>query len=188
MTTISKTSITPDELLNMPDAVSYELVDGKLVERHMGSESSAIAAMIARLLLNFVQPRRAGKVFTADCGYQVFPDDPKKVRKPDVSFIRAGRLPNERAPAGWVHIPPDLAVEVLSPGDTAYEVDEKLREYQSVGVPLIWVVNPKTRTVRIHRPQDDPQGPISILNESDTITGERVLEGFTCPVAEFFRI
>ena len=115
-------------------------------------------------------------------------DDPDKVRKPDVSFIRAGRLPNDRAPAGWVHIPPDLAVEVLSPGDTAYEVDEKLREYQSVGVLLIWVVNPKTKTVRIHRPQGDPLGPISILSESDTITGERVLEGFTCPVAEFFRI
>ena len=188
MTTAAKTSITPEELLNMPDAVDYELVGGKLVERHMGSESSAVALVIGSILLDFVRRRRAGYVFTADCGYECFPDDPKKVRKPDVSFVRHGRLPNDRPPRGYIKLSPDLAIEVLSPGDTAYEVDEKLREYQAAGVPLIWVVNPTTRTVRIHRLQDDPLGLISMLKESDTITGERVLEGFACPVAEFFKI
>ena len=188
MTTAAKTSITPDELLNLPDAVDYELVAGELVERHMGSESSAIAAVIGYLLLGFVRPKRLGKVFTTDCGYLIFPNEPTRVRKPDVSFIRAGRLPNDRAPEGYVRIPPDLVVEVLSPGDTAYEVDQKVNEYLSVGVKLIWVVNPRTRNVRIHRLPNDPLGPISILNESDMITEESVLSGFNCPVAEFFQI
>jgi Uma2 family endonuclease len=183
-----KQEITPDELLNLPDSVSYELVAGELVERHNSAESSAIAALIGFLLLRFVQPRRVGKAFAPDCGYQIFPNDPNKLRKPDVSLIRNGRLPDERAPEGYVRIAPDLVVEVLSPGDTAYEIDQKVNEYLSVGVPLIWVVNPKTRTVRIHRPHDDERGPISFLTETDTITGERVLEGFSSPVAEFFRI
>lgn len=188
MTTAVKPEITPEELLKLPDSVKYELVDGQLLERHMGSESSAIAAMIAHLLLGFVQSRRAGKVFTTDCGYQIFRDSPGRIRRPAVSFIRSGRLPGERAPDGYITIAPDLAVEVLSPGDTAVEIDQKVEEYLHAGVTLVWVVNPKTRTVRIHRPPDDPRGAISILGESDTISGERVLEGFECPVAEFFQI
>jgi len=82
----------------------------------------------------------------------------------------------------------DLAVEVLSPGDSAYEVDQKLAEYLSAGVTLIWVVNPDTRTVRIHRPRNAQPGPISMLHESDTIDGEEVLPGFSCKVSEFFEI
>lgn len=188
MTAAVKTGTTPEELLNMPDSVNYELVGGKLVERNRGAESSAVALVIGSLLLNFVRSRRAGKVFTTDCGYQIFPDDREKVRKSDVSFIRAGRLPNERPPDGWVGITPDLVVEVLSPGDTAYEIDQKVNEYLAAGVLIIWVVNPRTRTVRIHRPQNDERGPISFLNESDTITGERVIADFECRVAEFFQI
>src|SRR3954471_1540684 len=123
MTTVAaKSVITPEELLTMPDAVNYELVRGSLVERHMGSESSAIALSIGAMLLAFVKARRSGHVFTTDCGYQCFPDDPQKVRKPDVSFIKMGRLPDEQVPKGHCRIAPDFCVEVVSPGDLAYEV------------------------------------------------------------------
>jgi Uma2 family endonuclease len=152
--------ITPEDLLHLPDGVSYELVNGNLVERHMGSESSAVAATIVTAFSNFVRSRREGHVFTTDCGYRCFPDDPEKVRKPDVSFVRAGRLPGGRPPEGWILIPPDLAVEVLSPGDLAYEVDEKVAEYLAAGVKVVWIVNPKTRIIRIHRPDASPLGPI----------------------------
>jgi Uma2 family endonuclease len=184
----AKLPMTPEQLLNLPDAVNYELVDGQLVVRHMGSESSAIALAIGSLLRTFVRSRHAGHVFAADCGYLCFPDAPGKIRKPDVSFIRTGRLPNERPPLGHIEISPDLAVEVLSPRDLAYEVDEKITEYLAAGVRLIWVVNPKTRTVRIHRPGDVQRGPISTLNHNETITGEEVLPGFECQVLEFFDI
>jgi Uma2 family endonuclease len=184
----AKAVFTPEELLSLPDAVNFELVDGSLLERHMGSESSAIAMAIGVILGNFVRSRRLGHIFTADCGYQCFPDATSKVRKPDVSFIRTGRLEGERIPQGHLRIAPDLAVEVLSPGDLAYEIDEKVQEYLAAGVRLIWVVSPNTRTLRIHRPRDARLGPISALVESDSISGEDILPGFQCAVSEFFQI
>src|SRR3954469_7627368 len=156
-----KAVFTPKDLLVLPDAVNYELIDGILVERHMGSESSAVAVAISVILYTFVKARRLGHVFTTDCGYQCFADAPGKVRKPDVSFVRSGRLPNDRPPEGHIKLAPDLVVEVISPGDLAYEIDEKVAEYLAAGVRLVWVVNPKTRSVRIHRPKDSSRGPIA---------------------------
>jgi len=177
---------TPDELLAMPDAVNYELVDGRLVERHMGLESSEVAVRVLLLLGPHVVGKGVGRLFGADAGYRCFPDDPAKVRTPDLSFIRTGRLPGERAPAGHCPIAPDLAVEVVSPNDLMYEVDDKVLEYLGAGVALVWVVNPRTRTVRVHRPRESPLGPISLLGGTDAIGGEDVIPGFSCPVAEFF--
>jgi Uma2 family endonuclease len=187
MSILSPTStVTPEELLAMPDGVDFELVDGKLVERHMGMESSEIAGQIFGLLWMFLRDHRLGRLFGADAAYRCFPDAPGKVRKPDVSFIRNGRLPGDQTPTGYCPIYPDLAVEVISPGDLAYEIDEKVAEYLKVGVRLVWTVHPPTRTVRIHRPRSAAAGPISELAGSDTITGEEVLPDFACNVAEFF--
>lgn len=181
-----ETTFTPEDLLLMEDGVNYELVDGKLVERHMGMESSEIALRIAFLIGLFLRDHPLGRLFGADASYQCFPDFPKKVRKPDVSFIRSQRLPDGRVPTGHCLVAPDLAVEVISPGDLAYEVEEKVSEYLQAGVPLVWVVNPPTRTVRIHRPRHSPRGPVAELTGDDAITGEDVLPGFTCAVREFF--
>ena len=180
------TLFTPDDLLHMEDAVNYELVDGKLVERHMGMESSEVALRIALLIGMFLRDHKLGKLFGADAGYQCFADAPNKVRKPDVSFIQSGRLPGERTPTGHCPIPPDFAVEVVSPGDLAYEVEEKVAEYLQAGVKLVWVVNPPTRTVRALRPKSSPRGPIAEFSGDDEISGEDVLPGFACKVSEFF--
>jgi Uma2 family endonuclease len=178
--------VTPEELLELPDAVNYELVDGKLVERHTGLESSEIAARIIILIGTFIRARKLGRLFGADAGYQCFPDAPGKVRKPDVSFVRAGRLKDDRAPKGHCFVPPDLVIEVVSPGDLAHEIEEKVVEYLGAGVPLVWVVYPPTRTVEIRRPRASAQGPVSQLADADTISGEEVLPGFSCAVSEFF--
>ena len=177
---------TPEELLELPDSVNYELVEGRLVERNMGMESSEIAARIVFVLALFMQERRLGRLFGADASYRCFPNAPAMVRKPDVSFVKAGRLPGDRAPAGHCPIPPDLAVEVVSPGDLAYEIEEKVAEYIRAGVPLVWVVYPPTRTVRVHRPATSPLGVVSELSAKDTISGEDVLPGFSTPVGAFF--
>jgi Uma2 family endonuclease len=187
-TAAAKTVWTPEDLLALPDSVNYELVDGALVERHMGSESSAIALAIGVALANYIRAKKLGHLFTTDCGYQCFPADTGRVRKPDVSFIRVGRLPGERLPKGHVKIPPDLAVEVLSRNDLADEVEEKVQEYLSVGVPLVWVVSPTTRTIRIHRQPNAALGPISALTEADKISREDVIAGFECSVKEFFDV
>ena len=180
------TQFTPDDLLRMEDAINYELVDGKLVERHMGMESSEIAARIVLLIGLFLRDHPLGRLFGADASYQCFPNASKNVRKPDVSFIRSGRLPGDRAPTGHSPIAPDLTVEVISPNDLAYEVEEKVAEYLQAGVPLVWIVNPPTRTVRIRRPKSSPRGPVAELSGDDVITGEDVLPDFSCKVSEFF--
>jgi Uma2 family endonuclease len=186
MTTIitSKTTFTPEDLLNLSDAVDYELVDGRLVERRLGNESSVVAGAILTILNVFVRGKRKGFVAGADAGYQCFPGAPDKVRKPDVSYVRAGRMPGDLPPKGFARIAPDLAVEVLAPNDLASEIEEKVSEYLSAGVKLVWVVNPQLKTVRIHR----PNGAITGLTATDRISGEDVIEGFECEVAEFFRL
>lgn len=178
--------ITPEDLLNLADAARYELIEGKLVERNMGMESSEIAIRIAILIGMFLREDRLGHLYGADASYQCFPDAPKMVRKPDVSFIRIGRLPGERTPQGHCLISPDLAVEVLSPGDLAYEVEDKVVAYLNAGVPLVWVVNPSTRSVRIRRPRSSSLGTASELASGDIISGDDILPGFSCKVDEFF--
>lgn len=177
---------TPDELANMPGGESFELVDGRLVERKMGNESSLIGGRIYGILFVFLSTHRLGKLFPADAGFQCFADDRDRVRKPDVSFVRAGRLPGDRPSKGFDRIAPDLVVEVVSPGDSAEAVQEKVQEYLGASVRLVWVVYPSTRTVRVHRPRSAAVGSNPDLSEGDTITGEDVLPGFTCPIREFF--
>ncbi len=183
MSTASRKKIyTPEDLLKMSDGKSYELVDGKLVRRSMGSESSWVGGRVYRLLSDFCEPNNSGWVWPADNSYQCFPDAPTKVRKPDVSFIRRGRLPGERPPKGHCTIAPNLAVEVLSPWEFASRIDTKVQEYLKAGVELVWIINPELRSVRIHR----PDGSITELHENDELTGENVLPGFHCRVSALF--
>ena len=177
---------TPEDLLHLPDAVGFELVDGNLVERNMGMESSGIAARIIVLLGKFIFDHKLGLLFGSDAGFQCFPAHPNMVRRPDVSFIRTGRLRDDLPPKGHCLIAPDLAVEVISPNDLAYDVEEKVAQYLAAGVPLVWVVNPPTRSVRIHRPRSSRLGSVSELSVDDAIAGEDVLPGFSIPIEDFF--
>ncbi len=174
--------LTPDEFLRMPENKSYELIDGHPVEKHMGGESSFVGVRISHCLTQHLGSQASGWVLGADAGYRCFPTHPRLVRKPDVSFIRAGRLPDERLPKGDILIPPDLAVEVVSPNDLYNEVDVKVSEYLTVGVPLVWVVNPEARTACVFR----PDGSARRLREDEEIDGSDVLPGFRCRLAEFF--
>jgi Uma2 family endonuclease len=171
---------TPEDLLAMPDEKSYELVDGELVERNMGAESSEIGGNLYFLLRMFCREHDRGIVWPADNGYQCFPHAPSLVRRPDVSFVKRGRLPGDVSPKGWVRIPPDLAVEVVSPNDLAGELEEKLDDYRNAGVPLVWVIYPEQRKARIFH----LDGPAVELMEADELSGEDVIPGFRCPLRE----
>lgn len=149
MSTIEATRYTPEDLLTIPDGERYELVDGQLAEKPMGAESDWIGDELRMLMRTFVKARKWGHTFGPETGYQWFQDDPNKVRKPDGSFIAAGRLPGDRIPKGHIRIVPDLAVEVISPDDLYYEVEAKVSEYREAGVRLIWVVNPDQRKVKV---------------------------------------
>jgi Uma2 family endonuclease len=178
----TKTQYTPEDLLAMPDGKSYELVGGQLVERNMGAESSWIGGRLLLRLGRFCEEHEVGWPFPADNGYQCFAHDPGLVRKPDVSFIKYSRLPGKKLPKGWIRVFPDLAVEVVSPNDTVYELEDKLEDFQKAGVPLVWVIYPNSRTVRVHR----GDGSIIYLHEEDQLSGEDVIPGFRCSVREIF--
>src|SRR5207302_1787339 len=113
---------------------------------------------------------------------QCFPAKPKQVRMPDAAFVSAGRLPEDGTPDGYIKIAPDIAVEVISPNEEYEEVEEKVAEYRSAGVKLIWVISPKSKTVLIRR----LDGTCTEVGEAGTLSGENVLPGFTCTVAELF--
>ncbi|MFI5457919.1 MAG: Uma2 family endonuclease [Isosphaerales bacterium] len=182
MSTVVEKTYTPEDLLAMPDGKSYELVDGHLVERNMSVLSSWVGSRLHRFIDTFVDENHLGWSWHADLGFVCFPDAPGKVRRPDVAFVRKERLPEGPTSERYLYIHPDLAVEVISPNDLAYHVDNKVVEYLDAGVPLIWVINPEARTVRIHR--DDRS--VGWLREKDELSGEDVLPGFHCRVSALF--
>ncbi len=180
--------VTADELLAKPDGFRFELVNGELVERHIGSESEFVGSNFQGLLWSFCQQSQAGYVNGSNAGYQCFeeffPDDPDRVRKPDVSFIAADRIPQDAKLKGHCSIVPDLVVEVVSPNDLYGDVEAKVDEYLRVGVKLVWVADPKTKAIRIHR----ADGTIQDVGLKDELSGEDVVPSFRCAVQDVFRL
>lgn len=175
------TLLSPDDLLGMPDGENYELIDGVPREKQMGAQSGEINARVIAALVQYIRQHRLGHIYDSQTGFRCFPNN--RVRKPDSAFVAAGRLPNDRSPEGDITIPPDLAAEVVSPHDTYEEVMAKVADYKKVRVRLIWVISPVTRTVLVRR----LDGTCVELAENDTLSGDDVLPGFTCPVSELFQ-
>jgi Uma2 family endonuclease len=175
--------ITPEELLAMPDGGHFELIDGELRARHVSALSNLVAAEVNRRVGNHCQAHGLGWFFAAEQGYQCFPWNPVKVRRADCSFIRRDRYSFEQlAEDGFTRIPPDLAVEVVSPNDRVGALDEKVDEYLRAGVRLIWVVRPAARAVQVFGGDRSE----SWLWAADELSGEDVLPGFRCRVDELF--
>jgi Uma2 family endonuclease len=177
-----KTLLTPEDLLALPDQKSFELVNGRLVERDGSVLSSWIGGNVAGLIGNRGDRDRHGWIFGADNGCQCFPDMPNTVRRPNVSYVRAGRLSWDQINDGWLRVVPDLVVEVISPKNLSYVVLEKIAMFHRAGVPLIWIVWPVLHAVRIVRRDDST----TLLREGDELSGEDVIPGFACPVAAIF--
>ena len=174
---------TPDDLLRMPDNSTMELVNGQIVEKQVSAESSEIEALFALRFGIFLLGQPIAKVYPASLGYQCFDDNPTKVRKPETTVIRLERLNKLPDPnPGCMPIVPDLAVEVISPNDVVYDVDEKISEYLDAGFPLVWLADPKARAVTVYPLNGRPV----IHTADDELTAEAVLPGFRCRVGDFF--
>ena len=144
---------TADQLLREPSLGRCELVRGELVLMSpSGSLHAIIAAKMAGLLWDFVEPRKLGWVFGAEGGFQIGPRS-QHGPAPDVAFVSAARMP-ATIPAGFFPGPPDLAVEVLSPHDRASEVLAKVSDWLETGCPLVWVVDPENRSVTVYGRQE----------------------------------
>jgi Uma2 family endonuclease len=157
-----------------------ELIDGILVEKVMGYRESVLALFIARVLGNWVAPRRLG-VLAGEAGMMRLARG--LVRIPDVSFVSWKRLPGGHVPEEPIpDLTPDLAVEVLSPSNTDAEMATKLHNYFAAGVRLVWYVDPRTRTVDIYTALDRS----TRLTEDRTLDGGDVLPGFALSLRELF--
>jgi Uma2 family endonuclease len=176
--------MTVDEFLvaDVPDG-KVELVRGELrVTPPPGAPHGTAGTNLVVLLSNHVNANNLGHVFGDSFGY-VLTQLPHTVRVPDLSFVRADRLPAEGIGPGLLRFAPDLAVEVLSPSESALELEEKLADYTMAGTPLIWVVDPVRRTVRIM----NSARPVRWLQEADTLDADDIIPGFTCAVSAIFR-
>lgn len=155
----------------------WELIDGEPVEMTPSSdESSWIAGEIFGHLWNYLQSHPIGRAFPADAGFVIFADR-DTVRAPDVAFVRMERLP--ALSRAFVSVPPDLAVEVLSPSDRLADALSKVSMYLQAGVPLVWLIDPMRRTAMVFQPDMLP----AIIDEHGVLDGEAILPGFTLPLA-----
>jgi Uma2 family endonuclease len=183
MSTTATKLLTAEEfaaLPDPPDGSRQELVKGVVVTmpppkgRH-----GIVCSKIDRLIGNYAEAKNLGWTTSNDTG-AILERDPDTVRGPDVGFWSIARQPD--VPDDYFEIPPDLAVEVLSPDDRRNRVREKIREYIAAGVPLVWLVDPETRTVTVYTGR--LRG--TELDESDQLDGGEVVPGFSCKVGDLF--
>jgi len=175
--------MTPEEFLVYPlENVKAELVRGELrVNPPGGGPHGCAGSNLIAMLIAHVGSRGLGRVFGDGVGYQLL-QLPRTVRVPDASFVRADQLPPEGIGAGLFKFAPAIAIEVLSPSETASELQEKLEDYRVAGTDLVWVADPVRRTVMVVA----SNAPLLLLQEGETLTGGDVLPEFSCAVDEIF--
>jgi Uma2 family endonuclease len=168
--------------LDFPDGRA-ELVRGRVVRMsHPGMKHGVIVVRIAAQLLSYVDQHPLGYV-TNEAGF-ILARDPDTVRGPDVSFVSFERMAGQALPEKWLQFSPDLAVEVISPSERPKHIREKVQDWFAGGARRVWLFYPRTRNVYVLRSPTEVQ----ILGPEDTLTGDDVLPGFSCPVAELFKI
>ncbi len=173
---------TEADLLRLPKDVQRmcELVDGTLVVKAMGAPESAMAFAFATFIGPYLRTNRIAVVLGPDGHTRYFGN---QVRMPDVAIILRSRLPGGALPTDPIcPVPPDLAIEILSPGNTRKEIAKKLKVYFRSGVKLAWVVNPRKRTVQVYSSPHD----FTELGESDRLDAGDILPGFSLSIQEWF--
>lgn len=180
MTEPQRRPLTAEDLYDLPlDDVRAELVGGELVcEPPAGFEHGVRAAGIGYHLLRFIEDHPIGVVCGAETGFVLF-RNPDTVRAPDAAFVTRERAECFVDREKYFEGAPDLAAEVVSPGDFRREVAEKIRDYLAAGTRLVWVIDPRRRTVTVHRPGADPR----VLGPDDLLEGGDLLPGFALPVS-----
>lgn len=158
-----------------------ELAKGALVEMApTGGVHGVLALEIGYHLLHYVKQHDLGVVTAAETGF-ILAADPATVRAPDAAFVAKGRLSGP-LPDRYFPLAPDLAVEVVSPNDSAQQVRERVLDYLNAGTRLVWVVYPEAKTVDVYRPKD-----VRVVDIHGMLEGEDVLPGFKLAVREVFR-
>jgi Uma2 family endonuclease len=204
MTTLTQTISTPHQPLthnlaeeNLPerkiwteaefmalsaDGHHYELVDGELVDMgDSGAKHGHICSLLMITLGSYVHSQKLGAMFDSSTAFRM---QNGNKRSPDISFVSKEKLRGlEEMPDGFLDGAPDLAIEVLSPGNTVAEMHHKLVEYFQSGTRLAWVIHPQASYVLVYR---SPH-PDRLLKSTDSLEGEEVAPGFTMLLSELFQ-
>lgn len=158
----------------------YELADGVLLEKVMGWKESLIAGRLLAALWEYLEAHPLGTLLTADGPVRL---QPGRIRIPDISFISWERMPDdEDEDDGILDAVPDLAVEVLSKGNTPEEMTRKLRDYFRAGVRLVWVLDPRAKTAAVHTGVNRKRD----IGKDGSLEGGKVLPGFVIPLKKVF--
>jgi Uma2 family endonuclease len=179
----SEPYVTAAAFAEMPDAEGFELDDGILRRREVSRESSAVGLLVGVAFALFAKSSRLGRAFGSDLGLQIIAGRPERVPRADAVFVTHDRLAHATHPDhAYLEVPPNVAVEVVSPTNHAGEIDRKVTEYLAAGVDLVWVIYPETRRAHIFR----ADGTVSIVAEGGVLDGENVMPGFQLPLASLF--
>ncbi len=182
----SRTDLTADDLERLPTGKGkrYELINGALVALTPTKGLHGYTTIKATaLLLEYNKQHKFGIILAAETGF-LTRGDKRTVRAPDVAMISYKRLPSSEAKQAlrdFVSVAPDLVVEVVSPSDTAHDIEQKVREWLDFGVTVVWVVYPDSQ--RVHVFSGDQS---RILSFEDTLDGGEALPDFSTPVSAFF--
>ena len=173
---------TIDDLMAMLESEPFELIEGELIKvSPSGAKSSMISLRIGSLILEYAERNGLGYV-TGEAGGFILSTSPDTVVAPDVGFIRSQHAPDGPPERGYWPVPPDLAVEVISPTDEPQHILRKQQLYESTAIPIVWWVDPTKRVVTVRVPDLEPQ----IAAVGDFLDGLHVLPGFRIAVAEIF--
>jgi Uma2 family endonuclease len=146
-----------------------------------GDEHAIVTAALTGLLISFVRQQALGAVFAAEAGFQL-EHDPDTVLAPDIAFVERQRFAAAGLSGKYWQGAPDLAVEVISPGDRAGKLAAKTQSWLVHGTRQVWVVDPQRRTVTVyHR-----DGRVVALSEAEMLEGGDIVPGFACRVSEIF--
>jgi Uma2 family endonuclease len=180
---VVRQQVTADELLHMPDdGFRYELVQGELRRMNpAGNVHGRVAMSVAWRLAQYVDENRLGTVYAAETGFTLS-TDPDTVRAPDVAFVSRARVEAVGEVEGFWPEAPDLAVEVISPGDSYTDVEEKVFAWLEAGTKMVVVINPRQRSATVYKSPSD----ITALAEADVLAGGDVVPGFELAVREIF--
>ena len=180
---VVRQQVSVDELLHMPDdSFRYELVRGELRRMNLaGNIHGRVAMNFGILLGNYVKAHDLGAVYAAETGFKLA-TDPDTVRAPDVAFVGRARVEAIGEIEGFWPGAPDLAVEVVSPGDAYAEVEEKVFDWLDAGAKMVVVVNPRQRSATVYKSPSD----IAVFSGADVLDGGDVVPGFELAVREIF--
>jgi Uma2 family endonuclease len=175
---------TDEAFMVLPDdGHHYEIVNGELIDMgNSGALHGYVCSLLLAALMSYILPKKLGVILDSSTAFKMKNGNK---RSPDISFFAKERLQGiTELPSGFLEGAPDLAVEVLSPGNTIEEIDEKIAEYFENGARLVWVISPTQHYILVYRSIQEPD---RLLKSADSLDGEDVIPGFTLPVADLFQ-